>query len=50
MQLRTTLVNEQLTLTYDQLHALNLSDAEIVASLQRYIAQREEHNHDSIDD
>ncbi|KLD57873.1 GntR family transcriptional regulator [Lactiplantibacillus plantarum] len=50
MQLRTTLVNEQLALAYDQLHALNLSDAEIVASLQQYIAQREEHNHDSIDD
>ena len=50
MQLRTTLVNEQLALAYDQLHALNLSDAEIVASLQQYLAQREEHNHDSIDD
>ncbi|MCT4457373.1 GntR family transcriptional regulator [Lactiplantibacillus paraplantarum] len=49
-QLKTTLVTEQLTLAYNQLHALDLSDSEIVTSLQQYIAQREEHQHDSIND
>jgi len=41
-QLKETLVMSQLAQVYSQLHALNLSDAEIVASLQRYIEQREE--------
>lgn len=40
-QLKETLVMSQLAQVYRQLHALNLSDAEIVASLQRYIEQRE---------
>lgn len=40
-QLKEQLVMTQLAQLYDQLHRLNLSDAEIVASLQRYIDQKE---------
>lgn len=39
-QLKVKLVTTQLERVYDQLHALNLSDDEIVTSLQRYIQQR----------
>ena len=38
--LKEQLVMEQLERVYEQLHALNLTDEEIVASLKRYIAQR----------
>lgn len=38
--LKEQLVMEQLEHVYEQLHALNLTDEEIVASLKRYIAQR----------
>ncbi|WP_137626104.1 GntR family transcriptional regulator [Lactiplantibacillus pingfangensis] len=39
-QLKEQLVMSQLAHVYDQLHRLNLSDSEIVASLQRYIDQK----------
>ncbi|MGJ3976971.1 transcriptional regulator, GntR family [Levilactobacillus brevis] len=38
--LKEQLVMEQLERVYEQLHALNLTDEEIIASLKRYIAQR----------
>ncbi|MFC6206331.1 GntR family transcriptional regulator [Levilactobacillus tongjiangensis] len=39
-QLKEQLVVEQLERVYQQLHALNLSDDEIIASLKQYIEQR----------
>ncbi|AVK60918.1 GntR family transcriptional regulator [Lactobacillus sp. CBA3606] len=39
-QLKEQLVMAQLATVYEQLHALNLDDSEIMASLQRYIEQR----------
>ncbi|NLR31598.1 GntR family transcriptional regulator [Levilactobacillus tujiorum] len=39
-QLKVKLVTAQLAQVYDQLHALNLSDEEIMTSLQHYIQQR----------
>jgi len=39
-QLKEQLVMAQLAQVYEQLHALNLSDAEIMASLKRYIEQK----------
>ncbi|MFD1549528.1 GntR family transcriptional regulator [Levilactobacillus fuyuanensis] len=39
-QLKEHLIMEQLERAYEQLHALNLSDEEIIASLKQYIAQR----------
>ncbi|MCT4486467.1 GntR family transcriptional regulator [Levilactobacillus parabrevis] len=38
--LKTQLVTTQLAHVYQQLHALNLSDEEILASVQQYIEQR----------
>jgi len=50
-QLKEQLVMLQLAQVYDQLHALNLSDHEIIESLQRYIDQREAQQDDkSIND
>ncbi|KRL93327.1 GntR family transcriptional regulator [Levilactobacillus hammesii] len=39
-QLKVQLVTAQLAQVYEQLHALNLSDTEILTSLQQYIQQR----------
>ncbi|WP_367296138.1 GntR family transcriptional regulator [Levilactobacillus yonginensis] len=39
-QLKEQLVVEQLERVYQQLHALNLSDDEIIASLKQYIERR----------
>lgn len=39
-QLKEQLVVEQLERVYQQLHALNLSDDEIITSLKQYIEQR----------
>jgi len=39
-QLKEQLVVEQLEQVYQQLHALNLSDDEIITSLKQYIEQR----------
>jgi len=39
-QLKEQLVMEQLERVYEQLHALNLTDEQIIASLKQYIAQR----------
>ncbi|MFC6182247.1 GntR family transcriptional regulator [Lactiplantibacillus daowaiensis] len=39
-QLKEQLVMAQLALVYAQLHALNLSDDEIIESLKRYIEQK----------
>ncbi|VDG18950.1 GntR family transcriptional regulator [Lactiplantibacillus mudanjiangensis] len=45
-ELKEQLVMEQLALVYEQLHALNLSDAEILASLKRYIERKGAAQHD----
>ncbi|UIF29027.1 GntR family transcriptional regulator [Levilactobacillus brevis] len=39
-QLKEQLIMEQLERAYEQLHALNLTDDEIIAGLKQYIAQR----------
>jgi len=39
-QLKEQLVMTQLAQVYEQLHALNLTDEEIIASLKRYIEQK----------
>jgi len=39
-QLKGKLVMEQLERVYEQLHALNLTDEQIIDSLKQYIAQR----------
>ena len=39
-QLKEQLVMTQVEQAYEQLHALNLTDEEIMASLKQYIAQR----------
>lgn len=39
-QLKEQLIMEQLERVYEQLHALNLTDDEIIAGLKQYIAQR----------
>jgi len=39
-QLKEQLVMEQLERVYEQLHALNLTDEQIITSLKQYIAQR----------
>lgn len=39
-QLKQQLVMEQLARAYEQLHALNLTDEEIIMSLKNYIEQR----------
>lgn len=39
-QLKDQLVMAQLAQTYDQLHAFNLTDAEILTSLKQYIEKR----------
>jgi len=49
-RLKETLIMTQLAIAYDQLHGLNMSDDEIVTSMQRYIKQREVQTDDSIDD
>lgn len=40
-QLRNKLVKEQLTLVYQQLHALNLSDDEILSEMKSYMESRD---------
>ncbi|MFC6294887.1 GntR family transcriptional regulator [Lactiplantibacillus daoliensis] len=40
-KLKEQLVMAQLAQVYEQLHGLNLTDTEIIASLQRYIEKRE---------
>lgn len=42
-QLRNQLVEEQLSLVYKELHALNLTDEEILSEMKRYMESREEH-------
>ncbi|WP_125567508.1 GntR family transcriptional regulator [Companilactobacillus insicii] len=41
-QLRNKLVNEQLTLVYQELHALNLSNDEILSEMKSYMESRDE--------
>ncbi|WP_048000305.1 GntR family transcriptional regulator [Lactiplantibacillus herbarum] len=49
-RLKETLIMTQLAVAYDQLHGLNMSDDEIITSMQRYIKQREVQTDDSIND
>lgn len=42
-RLRNQLVEEQLSLVYKELHALNLTDEEILSEMKRYMESREEH-------
>ncbi|ASG80703.1 GntR family transcriptional regulator [Lactiplantibacillus pentosus] len=48
-RLQSELVTEQLALAYQQLHALNLNDADIIQRMQRYIEQREDDANGNID-
>lgn len=43
-QLKEKLVMEELERAYEQLHALNLTDDEIIVGLKQYIAQRGQQN------
>ncbi|NLR31975.1 GntR family transcriptional regulator [Levilactobacillus tujiorum] len=43
-QLKEKLVMEELERAYEQLHALNLTDDEIIVGLKQYIAQRGQRN------
>jgi DNA-binding transcriptional regulator YhcF (GntR family) len=48
-RLQSELVTEQLALAYQQLHALNLNDADIIQRMQQYIEQREDDANGNID-
>ena len=43
-QLKNRLVIEQISLAYDQLHALDLTDAEIITEFQKYVEDRSKTN------
>jgi len=49
-QLKEQLVMEQLERVYEQLHALNLTDEQIITSLKQYIAQRGQRNDQRVSD
>jgi GntR family transcriptional regulator len=49
-QLKEQLVMEQLERVYEQLHALNLTDEQIIASLKQYIAQRGQRDDQRVSD
>ncbi|WP_204121195.1 GntR family transcriptional regulator [Levilactobacillus sp. 244-2] len=49
-QLKEQLVMEQLERVYEQLHALNLTDEQIITSLKQYIAQRGQRDDQRVSD
>ncbi|MFD1454561.1 GntR family transcriptional regulator [Levilactobacillus lanxiensis] len=49
-RLKEQLVMEQLERVYEQLHALNLTDEQIITSLKQYIAQRGQRDDQRVSD